>query len=77
MTRTAAHVQLPEQQRPHVSQPRVATGTDGSEWGDAALDWALRHASLLNAKLTVLAAKSADEQAIARGSTPTDGYARP
>ncbi len=59
-------VQLPEQHRPQNWQPRMAVGTDGSEWGDAALDWALRHASTLKARLRVYAAKTADDQAIAR-----------
>src|ERR1044072_1310408 len=45
---------------------RVAIGTDGSTWGDAALEWALRHAWLMNAGLRVYSAKTSDDHAIAR-----------
>jgi nucleotide-binding universal stress UspA family protein len=47
-------------------RPRVAIGTDGSTWGDAALEWALRHAWLMNAGLRVYSAKTSDETEIAR-----------
>jgi nucleotide-binding universal stress UspA family protein len=63
---TARPVQIPEQQKAPVRRPRIAVGTDGSEWGTFALDWALRHASLVNAKLHVFAAETSDNQVIAR-----------
>ncbi|TCO53655.1 universal stress protein [Actinocrispum wychmicini] len=47
-------------------RPRVAIGTDGSTWGDAALEWALRHAWLMNAGLRVYSAKTSDDNEIAR-----------
>jgi nucleotide-binding universal stress UspA family protein len=65
MTRTAPAtrpVQLPDQ--PHRRQ--ITVGTDGTLWGDAALDWALRHAAMLNAHLRVFASPDTDDQAIAR-----------
>jgi nucleotide-binding universal stress UspA family protein len=51
---------------PDRHRPRVAIGTDGSTWGDAALEWALRHAWLMNAGLRVYSAKTSDDQAIAQ-----------
>nr|WP_042190958.1 universal stress protein [Kibdelosporangium sp. MJ126-NF4]CEL19740.1 Universal stress protein family [Kibdelosporangium sp. MJ126-NF4]CTQ96965.1 Universal stress protein family [Kibdelosporangium sp. MJ126-NF4] len=65
MTRSAPAIRPVPQQRP-VRRPRVAVGTDGTPWGDAALTWALRHAALLNARLRVFASESSDDQAIAR-----------
>lgn len=47
-------------------RPRVTIGTDGSTWGDAALEWALRHAWLMNAGLRVYSAKTSDDNEIAR-----------
>ncbi|GAB3892057.1 universal stress protein [Kibdelosporangium lantanae] len=68
MTRSGVRpAPIPDQRRrPWIRPPRVAVGTDGSEWGDNALDWALRHGSLLNATLRVFAATVADDRAIAR-----------
>jgi nucleotide-binding universal stress UspA family protein len=51
---------------PERHRPRVTIGTDGSTWGDAALEWALRHAWLMSAGLRVYSAKSSDDQAIAQ-----------
>jgi nucleotide-binding universal stress UspA family protein len=65
MTRSAPAtrpVQLPDQ--PHRRQ--ITAGTDGTLWGDAALDWALRHAAMLNAHVRVFASPDTDDQAIAR-----------
>ncbi|MBP2328797.1 nucleotide-binding universal stress UspA family protein [Kibdelosporangium banguiense] len=64
-TRTAPAIQPVPQQR-QLRRPRIAVGTDGTLWGDAALDWALRHAGPLNAQVRVFAAESSDDQAIAR-----------
>jgi nucleotide-binding universal stress UspA family protein len=69
MTRSAPDtrpLELSERQRHQGRRPRIAIGTDGSEWGDAALDWALRHASLVSANLHVFAGQTSDDQAIAR-----------
>lgn len=65
MRRTAPatrQIQLPDQ--PH--RRRITVGTDGTLWGDAALDWSLRHAAMLNAHLHVFAAPATDDQSIAR-----------
>jgi nucleotide-binding universal stress UspA family protein len=51
---------------PERHRPRVTIGTDGSTWGDAALEWALRHAWLMNAGLRVYSAKPSDDAEIAR-----------
>jgi nucleotide-binding universal stress UspA family protein len=51
---------------PERHRPRVTIGTDGSTWGDAALEWALRHAWLMNAGLRVYSAKTSDDNEIAR-----------
>jgi nucleotide-binding universal stress UspA family protein len=51
---------------PERHRPRVTIGTDGSTWGDAALEWALRHAWLMNAGLKVYSAKTSDDHEIAR-----------
>lgn len=60
-------VAVPAQQTsPARHRPRVTIGTDGSAWGDAALEWALRHAWLVNAGLKVYSAKTSDDHAIAR-----------
>jgi len=67
MTRSGVRpAPIPDQRRPRTRPPRIAVGTDGSEWGDNALDWALRHGSLLNASVRVYAAHAADDQTIAR-----------
>ncbi|WP_168211163.1 universal stress protein [Actinosynnema sp. ALI-1.44] len=70
MTATSATrraVAVPAQQSSPVRhRPRVTIGTDGSTWGDAALEWALRHAWLVNAGLKVYSAKTSDDQAIAK-----------
>ncbi|MET0233374.1 MAG: universal stress protein [Kibdelosporangium sp.] len=49
---------------PGRHRPRVTIGTDGSTWGDAALEWALRHAWLVNAGLKVYSANPSDDHAI-------------
>lgn len=59
-------VAVPAQQSSARHRPRVTIGTDGSTWGDAALEWALRHAWLVNAGLKVYSAKTSDDHAIAR-----------
>ncbi|MCE7002092.1 universal stress protein [Kibdelosporangium philippinense] len=64
MTRTTEPSLIPRQ--PHVRRPRIAVGTDGTPWGDAALDWALRQAATQNASVDVFAAESSDDQAITR-----------
>ncbi|RSM85164.1 universal stress protein [Kibdelosporangium aridum] len=64
MTRTAQPTPIPRQT--HVRRPRIAVGTDGTAWGDAALDWALRHAATQSASVDVFAAQASDDQAIAR-----------
>ncbi|MET0132165.1 MAG: universal stress protein [Kibdelosporangium sp.] len=51
---------------PERHRTRITIGTDGSAWGDAALDWALRHAWLMNAGLQVYTPESGDDRAIAR-----------
>jgi nucleotide-binding universal stress UspA family protein len=67
MTRSGVRpAPIPDQRRPRTRPPRIAVGTDGSEWGDHALDWALRQGSLLNAAVRVYAASTADDHAIAR-----------
>ncbi|MFD1049981.1 hypothetical protein ACFQ1S_32825, partial [Kibdelosporangium lantanae] len=65
MTRSGVRpAPIPDQRRPRTRSPRIAVGTDGSEWGDNALDWALRQGSPLNATIHVYAAHAADNQAI-------------
>lgn len=64
MTRTAKPA--PVARQAHVRRPRIAVGTDGTAWGDAALDWALRHAATQNASVDVFAAPACDDQAITR-----------
>jgi nucleotide-binding universal stress UspA family protein len=59
-------VAAPAEQPYDRHRPRITIGTDGSTWGDAALEWALRHAWLMNAALTVYSAKTSDDQAIAQ-----------
>ena len=69
MTATAAAtpaVAVATDYPPERHRPRVTIGTDGSTWGDAALEWALRHAWLVNAGLRVYSAKTSDDHAIAR-----------
>jgi len=61
-TATVASAEEP----PVRHRPRVTIGTDGSTWGDAALEWALRHAWLMNAGLRVYSANTSDDTEIAR-----------
>ncbi|MCE7004660.1 universal stress protein [Kibdelosporangium philippinense] len=67
MTRTAQPAPIPRQA--HVRRPRIAVGTDGTVWGDAALDWALRHAATQSASVDVFAAETSDDHAITRRLT--------
>jgi nucleotide-binding universal stress UspA family protein len=57
---------IPDQRQPRTRPPHIAVGTDGSEWGDHALNWALRHGSLLNATVRVYAPNTADDHTITR-----------
>jgi nucleotide-binding universal stress UspA family protein len=65
-TATTPSVAISAELPPERHRPRVTIGTDGSTWGDAALEWALRHAWLVNAGLRVYSAKTSDDHAIAR-----------
>ncbi|TCO61974.1 universal stress protein [Actinocrispum wychmicini] len=66
MTRAGTRPVTIPLQETQTRQPHVTVGTDGSEWGDVALDWALRHASTLKATIHVYAAECAGDQTIAR-----------
>lgn len=65
MTRSAPVIRpVPHRHRP--LRPRIAVGTDGSTWGETALDWALRHAAGHDGQVNVFAAECTDDQAITR-----------